>query len=339
MEEFNMIKVLIVFGSMSSEHEISCISAANVLQNLDKNKYEITKCGIDKTGNWYIYSGSIDNIKKNIWISDEKNKYIVTDVLNELKKYDVVFPVLHGKYGEDGTIQGIFEFSGVKYIGCGIEGSSIGMNKILAKKLVNIINIPIVEYLKVNIKTSIQDIIENFNNSNLKFPVIVKPNKEGSSYGVTKANNIEEFRKAIDFGFKYDDDLLIEKFISKRKEIECSVLVEHVSTPGEIISANEFYDFDGKYNSKESYTKIPADIDKSNIEKIKTYAFQIFKNLGLKGISRIDFFLDEEDNTIYFNEVNTMPGFTSISMYPKMLEYDGIKYSDILDFLIQDAIN
>lgn len=334
-----MIKVLVIFGSMSSEHEISCISAGNILENINTNKNIISKVGIDKKGNWFKYTGSIENIKNNKWLEDDNNKEFIKDVFEELKKYDVVFPALHGKYGEDGTIQGILEFAKVNYVGCQVEGSSIAMNKILSKELVKTIGIPVVDYISVNIKDNYDEVLKKLYNSNLKFPVIVKPNKEGSSYGVTKVTDINELEAAIDFGFGYDKNLLIEKYISKRREIECAVLVDHVSTPGEVVSANEFYDFDGKYNNTSSYTDIPCKVSSNILEKIREYSKNIFKVLNLKGISRVDFFLDEEDNTIYFNEVNTMPGFTNISMYPKMLEHDGVKYSEIIDILIEDAIN
>lgn len=332
-----MLKVLVIFGSMSSEHEISCISASNVFYNIDKSKYIVSKLGIDKKGNWYIYTGSIKNIENNKWIEDEKNKILINNIFVELKKYDVVLPILHGKYGEDGIVQGILEFAKVKYVGCKVEGSSIAMNKILSKELVKTINIPVVNYIVVNIKEKYEDILNKLNNNNLEFPIIVKPNKEGSSYGVTKVDDISKLKEAIEIGFVYDNELLIEKYISKRREIECAVLVDHISTPGEVISANEFYDFDGKYNNNNSYIQIPCKVNNDILNQVKIYTKKIFEVLKLKGISRIDFFLDEEDNTIYFNETNTMPGFTNTSMFPKMLEYDGIKYSKIIDILIEDA--
>lgn len=333
-------KILVIFGSMSKEHEISCISASNVIQNLDKNKYNVKMVGIDKEGIWHYYTGSIENVKENKWIEDEENKIKIVDLFSELKKYDVVFPVLHGKYGEDGLIQGLFEMLQVKYVGCKVLGSSIGMDKILSKELVQSINIPVVEYIALTKDYDKESILDKVKEK-LNFPVIVKPSKEGSSYGVTKVDNKENLVDAIENALKYDNEILVEKYIFKRQEIECAVLEDlskekiYVSTPGEIISANEFYDFEAKYENDASTMNIPANISIENLEKIKEYAALIFKKLRLKSIARIDFFIS--DNNIYFNEVNTMPGFTNISMYPMILIHDGIIYSEILDILIENA--
>lgn len=333
-------KILVIFGSMSKEHEISCISASNVIQNLDKNKYDVKMVGIDKKGIWCYYTGSVENVKENKWIEDEENKIKIVDLFSELKKYDVVFPVLHGKYGEDGLIQGLFEMLQVKYVGDKVLGSSIGMDKILSKELVQSINIPVVEYIALTKDYDKESILYKVKEK-LSFPVIVKPSKEGSSYGVTKVDKKENLVEAIENALKYDSEILVEKYISKRQEIECAVLEDlsnekmYVSTPGEIISANEFYDFEAKYENDESTTNIPANISKDIAEKIKEYSLEIFKKLRIKSIARIDFFVS--DNNIYFNEVNTMPGFTNISMYPMMLIHDGISYSEILDILIENA--
>lgn len=335
-------KILVIFGSMSKEHEISCISASNVIQNFDKNKYDVKMAGIDKKGIWCYYTGSVENVKENKWIEDEENKIKIVDLFSELKKYDVVFPVLHGKYGEDGLIQGLFEMLQIKYVGCKVLGSSIGMDKVLSKELVQSINIPVVEYIALKKDYDKESILDKVKEK-LNFPVIVKPSKEGSSYGVTKVDKKENLVEAIENALKYDSEILVEKYISKRKEIECAVLEDlsnekmYVSTPGEIISANEFYDFEAKYENDESTSKIPANVSKEIAEKIKEYATLIFKKLRLKSIARIDFFVS--DNDIYFNEVNTMPGFTNISMYPMMLIHDGISYSEILDILIENAKN
>lgn len=337
-----MKKVLVIFGSMSSEHEISCISAGNVLENIDKEKYLVTKLGIDKSGKWFEYNGEISNIKENKWLEDNDNKIEVEDIISYLRKFDVVFPVLHGKYGEDGTIQGLFELAKVKYVGCKVLGSSIAMDKICSKILANTAGIPIVEYLTLSKSEYEKFDIDELKNTvlqKLSFPVIVKPNKEGSSYGVKKVENANELKEAIEYSFKYDDKILIEKYIGNRKEVECAVIEKdggiYASTPGEIVSATELYDFDSKYTNKESYTKIPADIKDEYLEKIKKYAKVIFKTLNLNGLSRVDFFVSDDD--IYFNEVNTLPGFTNISMYPQMLIHDGISYSKIIEILIENS--
>lgn len=339
-------KVLVIFGSMSSEHEISCISASNVLENLDTEKYDISKIGIDKNGIWYYYTGNVENIKNNSWIKDLMNKEPITNLLKELRKHDIVFPVLHGKYGEDGSIQGLLEMAQVKYVGCNILGSSIAMDKILSKELVEQTGINVVPYITVSsrefdsIKEDTIDLFQKVE-SKLKYPVIVKPSKEGSSYGVTKVETSDNLINAIEFALKYDNEILIEKYISNRKEIECAVLEDalenriYVSTPGEIVSANEFYDFNAKYENNKSHVKIPAQISDEQIYKIQEYSKNIFKKLRLKGLSRIDFFVSNDK--IYYNEVNTMPGFTNISMYPMMLIHDGISYKNILNILISSA--
>lgn len=339
--------ILVIFGGMSSEHEISCISAANVLEKLDKSKYIIKRVGIDKLGNWYYYEGDIHHIRNGVWNNDIINKKVILDILKELKKYDVVFPVLHGKYGEDGAIQGILEMSSVKYVGCKVLGSSIAMDKILSKEMVNSIGIDVVPYVVVKYKEFFSEKFKHSNFINnieekLGLPVIVKPSREGSSYGISKVDTIDKIFAAIDLAFNYDKEILIEKYINDRKEVECAVLENienskrYISTPGEIVSANEFYDFNAKYENVKSEFKIPADINNNEIKKIREYSIKIFDKLRLSSIARIDFFVS--NGKIYFNEVNTMPGFTNTSMYPMMLIYDGIIYKKILDILISNAL-
>ncbi len=341
-------KVAVIFGSMSSEHEISCISAANILDNIDLNKYDVEKIGIDKNGVWYLYNGSNKNILENKWIEDIENKKRICDLIGTLKGFDIVFPVLHGKYGEDGTIQGIFEFAKVKYVGCRVIGSSISMDKTLSKELVGARDIPIVPYINVNNDEFKMYKEDNENLSvflkrvidELKLPLFVKPNKEGSSYGVMKVEKENELEKAIEYAFSFDDSVLIEKYISNKKEVECAVIKEDgnliSSTPGMIVISQDVYDFDSKYNDKSSYVKIPADIDEVIINKIKEYSKEVFNVLRLDGLARVDFFVTDKKE-IYFNEVNTMPGFTNISMYPKMLMYDGYTYSQIIETLIENC--
>lgn len=343
-----MKNVLIMFGSKSSEHEVSCKSAYSILSNIDKNKYNVEMLGIDKSGVWFKYTGDISNIKENTWLEDIDNKIKIDNIIDFLKKYDVVFPVLHGKYGEDGFIQGLFEIAEVKYVGCKVLGSGIGMNKTVSKKLVQSENIPVVEYINIS-KCDFNNILsddkkyKNFLdmvNQKIGLPMFVKPNQEGSSYGVKKVEKIEELKEAILYSLDFDDTILIEKYISEKKEVECAVIVKDgqicVSTPGEVYSPSEIYDFDSKYNDEKSYAKIPAEITREKIETIKEYSNRIFKLLNLASLSRIDFFVTDED--IYFNEVNTMPGFTDTSMYPKMLEHDDIDYSEIISILIENCL-
>ena len=342
-----MKKVLVIFGSMSSEHEVSCMSAANVIENINKEKYIVSMVGIDKQGNWYKYNGSLENIKNNNWILDVKNKEKISYIIDELRKYDVIFPVLHGKYGEDGTIQGIFEIAGVKYVGCKVLASSIAMNKTFSKKLVETENIPVVDYVNISREKYLDmcndiNIYKEFCNNTVEklgLPLFVKPNQEGSSYGVTKVEDIEKLKEAISYALEFDNDVLIEKYIKNKKEVECAILQDGlkliVSTPGQIKTKDTIYSYDEKYNDSSNLPIIPAHILKEQEEKIKEYSKRIFKILNLSSLARIDFFVT--DNNIFFNEVNTMPGFTNTSMYPKLLMYDGISYNKIIEILIENV--
>ena len=342
-----MKRVLVIFGSMSSEHEVSCMSAANVIENINKEKYIVSMVGIDKQGNWYKYNGSLENIKNNNWILDVKNKEKISYIIDELRKYDVIFPVLHGKYGEDGTIQGIFEIAGVKYVGCKVLASSIAMNKTFSKKLVETENIPVVDYVNISREKYLDmcndiNIYKEFCNNTVEklgLPLFVKPNQEGSSYGVTKVEDIEKLKEAISYALEFDNDVLIEKYIKTKKEVECAILQDGlkliVSTPGQIKTKDTIYSYDEKYNDSSNLPIIPAHILKEQEEKIKEYSKRIFKILNLSSLARIDFFVT--DNNIFFNEVNTMPGFTNTSMYPKLLMYDGISYNKIIEILIENV--
>lgn len=336
------IEIVVMFGGMSSEHSVSCMSAYNIITNLDTKKYDITKIGIDLNGDFFNYLGSFDKIGNNTWREDNENLIKIDNIISYLKTFDVVFPAMHGRYSEDGAIQGILEFSKVKYVGCNIEGSSIGYNKMLSKELVKNIGINIVPYTTFSKKDELTNEVvnEKIDDNDLKFPLFVKPNKEGSSYGVRKAIDVNSLIEAIKYSLGFDDEVLVESYIANKKEVECSVLGNDdltISVPGEIVSATEIYDFDSKYLNQESYTQIPANISNDKLDTIKNYSSDIFKILKLSGLARIDFFVT--DNEIYFNEVNTMPGFTNISMYPKMLENIGISYENLLNKLIELAIN
>lgn len=330
-----MLKLLVVFGSQSSEHEISCISAGNVLENIDLNKYSVTKLGISKTGEWFKFKGSNKSIKGNFWLNEKENLEPVKDVIGLIKEHDVAFPVLHGKFGEDGTIQGLFELCEVKYVGCRVLASCVGIDKEFTKILASLNSVPIVPY---QVFSKGQEVILDKSIVG-DYPIIVKPSNAGSSYGLTKVNNEGELIKAVENAFLYDKKLLIEKFIPAR-EIECAVLGNTdliISEPGEILSANELYDFDAKYNNADSRTVIPADLKKEQIDKLKDYSDKVYRAINGSGLSRIDFFLSKKDGEIYFNELNTLPGFTDISMYPKMIEYSGIGYKELIDRLIELA--
>lgn len=331
-----MIKLGIVYGGVSTEHDISVMSAKSVIENLDKEKYEIHEIYINKYGKWYEV---IDNEKEEIY-----------NLIWALKKLDVVFPILHGLGGEDGTIQGMLEMLQVPYVGCKVLASSVGMDKVYAKIIFEKAGIPEAPYVYIKKKENGYIIVnENFEEEEFKvesitkklnYPMFVKPSNSGSSVGVKKATNNEELKMAIENAGQYDNKILIEQGINAR-EVECAILdgtEVRASTVGEIISAEEFYSFDAKYNIPESKTIIPADISKEQIEQIQKLAIRAFKAIDGSGLARVDFFIEKDTNKIYINEINTMPGFTKISMYPKLFEAVGIKYSELLDKLIANAI-
>lgn len=331
-----MIKLGIVYGGVSTEHDISVMSAKSVIENLDKEKYEIHEIYINKYGKWYEV---IDNEKEEIY-----------NLIWALKKLDVVFPILHGLGGEDGTIQGMLEMLQVPYVGCKVLASSVGMDKVYTKIIFEKAGIPEVPYVYIKKKENGYIIVnENFEEEEFKvesitkklnYPMFVKPSNSGSSVGVKKATNNEELKMAIENAGQYDNKILIEQGINAR-EVECAILdgtEVRASTVGEIISAEEFYSFDAKYNIPESKTIIPADISKEQIEQIQKLAIRAFKAIDGRGLARADFFIEKDTNKIYINEINTMPGFTKISMYPKLFESVGIKYSELLDKLIANAI-
>lgn len=331
-----MIKLGIVYGGVSTEHDISVMSAKSVIENLDKEKYEIHEIYINKYGKWYEV------------IDDEKEE--IYNLIWTLKKLDVVFPVLHGLGGEDGTIQGMLEMLKVPYVGCKVLASSVGMDKVYAKIIFEKAGIPEAPYVYIKKKENGYIIVnENFEEEEFKvesitkklnYPMFVKPSNSGSSVGVKKATNNEELKMAIENAGQYDNKILIEQGINAR-EVECAILdgtEVRASTVGEIISAEEFYSFDAKYNIPESKTIIPADISKEQIEQIQKLAIRAFKAIDGSGLARVDFFIEKDTNKIYINEINTMPGFTKISMYPKLFEAVEIKYSELLDKLIANAI-
>ena len=333
---FNMKKLGIIYGGISTEHDVSIMSAKSVIENLDKQKYEIHELYINKYGKWFeIKNGEKEEIYNLLWT---------------LKELDVVFPVLHGRGGEDGTIQGMLEMLQIPYVGCGVLASAVGMDKAYTKILFEKAKIPQAKYVYVRKRGDTYYIInekfeeEEFKiekiNEKLKYPMFIKPSNSGSSVGVKKAQNQEELRMAIEYAGQFDDKILIEQGIDG-KEVECAVLEDgeiKASTVGEIKSAEEYYSFDAKYNIPESKTLIPAEIEKDKIEEIRKLAIKAFKAIDGKGLSRVDFFIENGTGKIYINEINTMPGFTKISMYPKLFENVGIKYSELLDKLIENAL-
>ena len=342
--------IAVIFGGQSSEHDISCISAANVIAGLSREKYEIHMIGITKEGHW-LYVEGVDKITDGSWRDSS-----ITAILSPDRKeqglwkmngdsverisIDVAFPVLHGKYGEDGTIQGLFELSGIPYVGCGVLSSATSMDKITTKIFAERIGVRQAAFVADIAKDTsmIEDTIEKVEKE-LGYPVFVKPSNAGSSQGVSKAHNQEELREAVILAKKHDTRVLIEENINGR-EIECAVLGcqdVKASKVGEIVAAAEFYDFDAKYNNEESKTIIDPDLPEEVKETIRTNAVAIFKAVSGFGLSRVDFFVEKETNEVIFNEINTLPGFTNISMYPMLWQAMGVEKEELLDRLIEMA--
>lgn len=360
-------RVMVIFGGQSSEHEVSRVSATSIINNMDKTKFDISLVGITKEGRWLPYNGPVEKIASGEWEEIAINKMVKSissrdNIINAIVSrgasseaiikdekeensncpVDVVFPVLHGCNGEDGTIQGLFELAGIPYVGCGVLGSALGMDKIYAKIIFEKAGIPQADYLYFTRKEirdnadSAADAIEQ----KFKYPVFIKPSNAGSSVGVSKAHDRKELIEALNFAAKYDRKVLIEEFINGR-EVECAVLGNDnpiASTVGEVVPSNEFYDYNAKYIDGSSKTIIPADLPEETILKIRNYAVKAFKALDCAGLSRVDFFVHKETGEIYLNEINTLPGFTSISMYPMLWEASGIPYSELIERLIDLAI-
>lgn len=341
-------KICVIFGGQSPEHEISLKSATSVIRNLDKEKYEIIKIGITKHGKWYLYTGDTEKIEGGEWEKDDHLKSAVISPDSEDKailvfdgdsiakiRPDIVFPVLHGEYGEDGTIQGLLTLAGIKYVGMGVLGSAVGMDKSFSKIAFKNAGIPQADWVLVRTENRLEDYIDEIEQK-LGYPCFVKPCRTGSSVGVGKAHNRNELIFALKEASKFDRKILVEEFIDGH-EVECAVLGNEypkASIVGEIMPTVEFYDFDAKYNDDTTKLQIPADIPEEASEKIRELAVTAFSAIDGQGLARVDFFVKYKDNEVVLNEINTMPGFTNISMYPKLWNAMGVSYKDLLDELI-----
>lgn len=335
-------KIAILFGGQSTEHEVSRVSATSVLKNIDNDKYIVYPIGITRDGQWFQYKGDIENIGSGKWESDFENK--IEGGINLLlnKEVDVVFPVLHGMYGEDGTMQGFCKLMNLPCVGPSVMSSAVCMDKVYTKYLLEHEGIKQADYVVVNAfdysKDSKQftDAIE----SKLGYPCFVKPANSGSSVGITKAHNLAELEKGLKEALKHDRKILVEVGINAR-EIEVAVLGNDdpkASIAGEIIPAKEFYDYEAKYQNASSKLLIPAALNDEDMKHIREQAVKIYKKLDCAGMARVDFLVDKETGEVYLNEVNTLPGFTSISMYPKMWEATGLPYNELINELIELAI-
>ncbi|NTV45835.1 MAG: D-alanine--D-alanine ligase [Chlorobiales bacterium] len=352
------LKVAILFGGRSGEHEISIVSARSVASALDKKKYQFLPIYITKDGHWLspdisqkvlstdfealIKSQSTTEIQK---IEHEILKLSKTNRFSfdfKKEKIDVAFPVLHGPFGEDGTIQGLFEMMDVAYVGCGVLSSSLTMDKAMSKICFEKAGLNVADYMVV-MRSELGDNLTKILSQaekRLKFPIFVKPANMGSSVGISKAKNRKELTSALEIAAKYDRKIVLEKGIDAR-ELEVAVLGNEnpvASTVGEIVPCNEFYDYDAKYVKGTSELYIPARVSKPLQEKLRKAAIDAFKAVACEGLARVDFFLERKTNRIYINEINTIPGFTSISMYPKLFGASGIDYPSLIDRLIELAL-
>lgn len=341
-------KICVVFGGKSPEHDISLKSATSVINNLDRERYEIITLGITKEGKWYLYTGKTEKIESGEWEKEVKTRAVISpdaedkailafDKNGVIKIYpDIVFPVLHGSNGEDGTIQGLLELAEIKCVGMGVLGSAVGMDKSFAKIAFAYAGIPQADWVLVRAENSFDGYIDEIENK-LGYPCFVKPCRTGSSVGVGKAHNKEELLSYLKEASKYDRKILVEEFIDGH-EVECAVLGNEspkASIVGEILPTVEFYDFDAKYNDNSTELQIPAKIPEDVSEKIRNYALCAFRAVDGHGLARVDFFVKYKNNEVVLNEINTMPGFTNISMYPKLWDKMGLHYKELLDELIR----
>ncbi|MBR4278610.1 MAG: D-alanine--D-alanine ligase, partial [Clostridia bacterium] len=341
--------VAIIFGGESSEYEVSCVSAANVAENLDTELYVPILVGITKDGKWWIFRGSTDDLRNHVW--QEKRALLSPAIISpckahhgilaldgangsfEIIRVDVVFPVLHGKNGEDGTMQGLLELAGLPYVGCDTYSSAVSMDKAATKTICVNAGIPVVPFISAVKTDNIDELIAK-SEEKYGYPVFVKPANAGSSVGITKAKNKEELKNGIELAFNHDRKLLIEPNTIGR-EIEVAVCGNDkpfASVCGEIVSNSDFYDYETKYIDNRAECIAPALIDDSISDEIRKYAVMVYKALDCTGLSRVDFFLTEDGALL--NEINTIPGFTPISMYPKMMNCIGIGYGELITKLL-----
>ena len=386
------LRVGILFGGRSGEHEISLLSAASVFEAIDKDKYEVVPIGITKEGRWVTGDGArrsccavpgtqevLSRLMRHLragdpeatagaaWVLAPGESVVVppeppttcrlvpfqTDAAMVCRpsdraiNVDVIFPVLHGTFGEDGTIQGLLELADIPYVGAGVLGSAAGMDKDIMKSLFIAAGIPIVKHVTILRSAWEKDPkkVQKLMESKLTYPVFVKPANLGSSVGITKAHNRKELGPAIEEAAKFDRKIVIEQGVGgkkeKAREIECSVLGNDepaASVPGEIVPGKEFYDYTAKYVDEGSQLIIPAKLTKAKTKKVQELAVAAFKAVDCSGLARVDFLMDPKTRKIFLNEINTMPGFTSISMYPKLWAASGLAYADLIDRLIQLGI-
>lgn len=344
--------LLVIFGGASSEHDISVMSAKNIVKNISKEDYDLYLVGITKKGRW-IYVQRPEELENGQWIYGNKNAYLLPDAEKkaimiieddfeaEVQSVDieVCFPILHGKNGEDGTIQGLLELSGIPYVGCGILSSATAMDKVSTKIIVEDLGVKQAKYLYFNKHTNTADEVIAKVEKTLKYPVFVKPSNSGSSMGISRATNKEELQKSIKIAAREDSRIVVEEAVVGR-EIECAIYASDevkVLGLGEIIAGNDFYDFDAKYLNDSSRTVVDPELEEGVKDKIYEAAKLIFDKMDCHSLSRVDFFVEDKTNEVIFNEINTMPGFTDISMYSMIANSAGISIRELISELLASA--
>ena len=348
--EKKRLRVGILFGGRSGEHEVSLASAASVIRGLDPDKYEAVPIGISKEGHWLTGAGAQKMLpevlrqgQRVMMNADPTDAALIRlDGSGGGQRLDVVFPVIHGTFGEDGTIQGLLDLAGLPFVGSGVLGSAIGMDKDVAKRLLQVAKIPVVPWITVlrHEWEANQEAIQKAIEESFSYPVFVKPATLGSSVGMSKVHGRAELAPAITLAAEFAMKILVEKSVTAR-EIEVSVLGNHepkASIPGEIVPHREFYDYAAKYLEEGTQLLIPAELKPAQVKKIQKLAVEAFRALELSGMARVDFFLEKKGGKLFLNEVNTIPGFTSISMYPKLWEATGIPFRELIDRLIVLAL-
>ncbi|MGN1203403.1 MAG: D-alanine--D-alanine ligase family protein, partial [Eubacterium sp.] len=342
----------IIFGGVSSEHDISCISAKGIVSNLDYDRYNVVLIGITKDGRWFIYNDDINLLPEDKWIYSKKlvpafispdtSVHGIVTSRGEIIRLDAVFPVLHGKNGEDGTVQGLLQLAQIPFVGCDSTSSGVCMDKAVANAVADAFGIEQAKWCaatkyeySVNPQAVLDDAVEK-----LGLPIFVKPANAGSSVGISKAHNREELEKAMEIAFKEDKKAVLEQFIDGF-EVECAVMGNNrpiAAEVGQIIAAAEFYDYDAKYNNPQSQLCIPAQLSEEKRNEVKAQAIKAYKALGCEGLARVDFFVTKDNQKVLLNEVNTIPGQTPISMYPKLFEAAGVGYKELINRLISLAL-
>ena len=356
MQSANKMCVALLFGGMSSEHEVSCVSVGNFVRNIDRSKYEVLTVGITKEGRWLYTEATAEQMADGSWeelpgnmpcvISPDRADHgmilFTPDGRVEKMHLDVVIPVLHGLWGEDGTVQGLLELAGIAYVGCGVLASSVCMDKAVANALFEANGVPHTKWVAANrweIEKDLEGVCAGVEQK-LGWPVFVKPANAGSSVGISKVSSQEELKAAIALALENDRKVVFEAFVDGQ-EVECAVIGSDpavATRPGEILAGAEFYTYDDKYKNGVSQTVIPAHLPEAKLDEVKTYAAMAYTALGCEGLARCDFFVEKDTGRVLINEINTFPGFTPISMYPKLMEHEGIPVPALIDRLIALAL-